>query len=99
MNDNHTLNIEKFKLNKIAPQYKYSNPVCSCGKRMKSAGKNKGYKCPKCGKRLRNGNKLKEIIPRDIETGFYEVPTEARRHLAKPIIRITTGADQLLKNS
>ena len=99
LNDNHTLNIEKFKLNKIAPQYKYSNPVCSCGKRMKSAGKNKGYKCPKCGKRLRNGNKLKEIIPRDIETGFYEVPTEARRHLAKPIIRITTGADQLLKNS
>lgn len=99
LNDNHTLNIEKFKLNEIEPQFNYLNPVCECGKRMKSAGKNKGYKCPKCGKRLHDAEKIKEIIPRDIELGFYEVPTEARRHLAKPIIRIETGADQLLKNT
>nr|WP_069592524.1 tRNA(Ile)(2)-agmatinylcytidine synthase [Methanosphaera sp. WGK6] len=96
LNDNHTLNIEKFKINEIEPQYTYKNPLCECGKRMKSAGKNKGFKCPKCSKRLRDADKIKEPISRDIECGFYEVPTEARRHLAKPIIRITTGADKIL---
>lgn len=98
LNENHTLNIEKFKLNKIATTYKYSNPVCDCGKRMKSAGKNKGFKCPKCGTILRNADKIKESLVRDdIKVGFYEVPTEARRHLSKPIIRIKTGADQVLQ--
>ena len=98
INENHTLNIEKFKLNKIATNYKYLNPVCSCGKRMKSAGKNKGFKCPKCGTILRNTEKIKEpILREDIKVGFYEVPTEARRHLSKPIIRIKTGADQVLQ--
>lgn len=88
LNDNHTFNIEKFKLNEIAPQYEYSNPICVCGKRMKSAGKNKGFKCPKCSRRLRNGKKIRKSIPRDLDIGFYEVPTEARRHLAKPIVRM-----------
>ena len=55
---------------------------------MKSAGKNKGFKCPRCGKKISSDEKIKEIIPRDINEGFYEVPTEARRHLSKPIIRM-----------
>lgn len=88
LNENHTLNIEKFKLNAVKTQYEYSNPICKCGKRMKSAGKNKGFKCPKCGYKLRDGTKVKKIIPRNIEEGFYEVPTEARRHLAKPVVRM-----------
>ncbi len=97
LNENHTLNIEKFKLTSVAQVYKYSNPICSCGKRMKSAGKDKGFKCPKCKNKIRDSQKVKEVIPRDIEEGFYEVPTEARRHLSKPIIRIKTGADINLK--
>lgn len=88
LNENHTFNIEKFKLIKLAPQYNLINPLCDCGKRMKSAGKNKGYKCPKCGKKIKSSEKVKEFIERDIEEGFYEVPTEARRHLSKPIIRM-----------
>ncbi|WP_414467997.1 DUF1743 domain-containing protein [Methanosphaera sp.] len=100
VNDNHTLNIEKFKLNKKATIYSYENPVCECGKRMKSAGKDKGFKCPKCKNRIRSSEKVKIEIPRsDVEVGFYEVPTEARRHLSKPIIRIETGADKIyMKN-
>lgn len=87
VNENHTLNIEKFKLRKVSNQYKYLNPLCVCGKRMKSAGKDKGFKCPKCGHKDKDIQKIAEIIPRDVEEGFYEVPTEARRHLSKPIIR------------
>ena len=30
----------------------YKNPVCECGKRMTSAGKNKGFKCKKCGRKI-----------------------------------------------
>ena len=55
---------------------------------MKSAGKDKGFKCPKCSRRLRDGKKIRKSIPRDLDIGFYEVPTEARRHLAKPIVRM-----------
>lgn len=95
LNDNHTLNIEKFELKEISSQYKYLNPICECGKRMKSAGKNKGFKCPKCSKRLRDGKKIKEIIPRNINVGFYEVPTEARRHLAKPIVRMDNVSNKM----
>ncbi len=87
INDNHTLNIEKFKLVKLASDYKLVNPLCECGKRMKSAGKDKGFKCPKCGNKIRDSSKIKEPLPRDVEVGFYEVPTEARRHLSKPIVR------------
>lgn len=67
---------------------------------MKSAGKDKGFKCPKCKNRIRSSEKVKIEIPRsDVEVGFYEVPTEARRHLSKPIIRIETGADKIyMKN-
>lgn len=88
LNGNHTFNIEKFKLTKIEPQYNLINPICRCGKRMKSAGKDKGYKCPKCGNKIKSSEKVKELIERDMEEGFYEVPTEARRHLSKPVVRM-----------
>lgn len=98
LNENNTLNMEKFKLNVVADEYVYKNPVCECGHRMKSAGKDKGFKCPSCKTKIRSSQKVKRSIKREIEPGFYEVPTEARRHLSKPIIRITTGADQVLRS-
>lgn len=82
-----TLNIEKFELLEIAKIYKTQNPLCECGKRMKSAGSGKGYKCIKCGAKLREGIKDAVEVKRDIKIGFYEVPPSARRHLSKPLIR------------
>jgi tRNA(Ile2)-agmatinylcytidine synthase len=82
-----TLNIEKFELSELAKIYKTRNPLCECGKRMKSAGSGKGYKCVKCGTKLREGIKDTVEVERDIEEGFYEVPPSARRHLSKPLIR------------
>jgi tRNA(Ile2)-agmatinylcytidine synthase len=83
-----TLNIEKFELLKLGDLFVSNNPMCDCGKRMKSAGTGKGYKCPKCGSKL--GEDKKEIvkIQRNIKIGFYETPPSARRHLSKPIVRI-----------
>ena len=82
-----TLNIEKFELLELAKVYETKNPLCQCGKRMKSAGSGKGYKC-KCGIKLRDGVKDIVEVKRNIEKGFYDVPPSARRHLSKPFVRM-----------
>jgi len=55
---------------------------------MKSAGKDKGYKCPRCSDRITDVPKEKMEVQRNLEKGYYEVPPSARRHLSKPLIRI-----------
>lgn len=83
-----TLNMEKIRILKLVKKYRIENPLCQCGKRMKSAGKGKGFKCVKCGKKLPEGSKEKVEIKRNIKEGFYEVPPSARRHLSKPLVRL-----------
>ncbi len=78
-----TLNIEKININSLNI-HELRNPLC-CGKRMKSMGKNQGYRCEKCGS-IKKEQAL-EILQRNISQGFYEVPPSARRHLSKPLIR------------
>ena len=87
INNRGTLNIEKFELLKLANLVQLKNPICHCGKRMKSAGTGKGYKCPSCGSKVNEGKKEKIELSRKIEKGFYETPPSARRHLSKPIVR------------
>jgi len=81
----NTLNIEKIKILKLARTFSKDAPLC-CKRKMTSAGKDKGYKCRKCGKKIRK-RPLKEIR-RDLKAGFYEVPPGARRHLSMPLIRM-----------
>jgi len=85
-----TLNLEKMKILKLTKTYESQNPLCQCGKRMKSAGKNQGYKCPSCGSKSSEAAKEIVEIERQIHVGFYEVPPSARRHLSKPLIRNKT---------
>ncbi|MCC7558095.1 MAG: tRNA(Ile)(2)-agmatinylcytidine synthase [Methanobacteriaceae archaeon] len=82
-----TLNMEKFSIKHLNDLYQEKNPICSCGKRMKSAGKGKGFKCTKCGIKLREGSKIRVEVERDLDKGCYEVPPSARRHLSKPLVR------------
>ncbi|MGA9097937.1 MAG: tRNA(Ile)(2)-agmatinylcytidine synthase [Methanotrichaceae archaeon] len=82
-----TLNLEKLNILKLAEQEVLAAPQCpSCGKRMESSGKSQGYRCRRC-KTKAEGREHKSQ-PRDLETGFYEVPPCARRHLAKPLVRM-----------
>ena len=84
----NTFNIEKFKVLKLNDVI-YENPICGCGKRMTSAGKNKGFKCKHCGAKLSSNDKISKRIKRDLVNGkFYETPVSARRHLSKPLIRM-----------
>jgi tRNA(Ile2)-agmatinylcytidine synthase len=83
-----TVNLEKIYIKNLKQLVsKVENPVCpSCGKHMKSKGKNQGFKCVKCGTRSNKPNMMK--VKRKIKTGFYETPICARRHLSKPLKRI-----------
>ena len=82
---NGVLHFEKFSLDEAAPLESRISPRCPvCGGRMTSAGRGKGYKCRDCSARIREP----QYIPRDISPGWYEVPPDARRHLAKPVVRM-----------
>ena len=81
-----SINLEKIKVESIAKDEIIRPPFCiTCNKRMTSDGKDKGYKCRKCGARASDPD-IREI-PRTLKAGWYEVPPTARRHLAKPLCR------------
>ena len=54
---------------------------------MTSDGKEKGYKCRKCGHKDKSMTKQKVLIEREIKLGLYIPPAQAQRHLVKPLIR------------
>lgn len=81
-----SINLEKLKIVSLAKAETIRPPYCTaCNKRMTSDGKNKGWKCKKCGTRA----EVPEVseIARTLRPGWYEVPPTARRHLAKPLCR------------
>jgi tRNA(Ile2)-agmatinylcytidine synthase len=81
-----SINLEKIKIVTLSCPVTSRPPICtSCNKRMTSDGKGKGWKCKKCGIRVKDPE-IKEIS-RTLKTGWYEVPPTARRHLAKPLCR------------
>jgi tRNA(Ile2)-agmatinylcytidine synthase len=83
-----TINLEKIHLLKLAPKIVYQNPICAtCGKRLKSMGKDKGFRCEKCGSRYANIGKVEVKMRRDIKRGLYITSTRSQRHLTKPFRR------------
>ena len=86
--EQNTFNIEKFQVIELN-NVEYKNPICECGKRMTSAGKNKGFKCKKCGRKIESNEKVPVVIDRNLKNSqFYETPVSARRHLSKPLCRM-----------
>jgi tRNA(Ile2)-agmatinylcytidine synthase len=81
-----SINLEKIEIVSLAHLVTSRPPICTtCNKRMTSDGKGKGYKCKKCGAKA--GEPEVQVISRSLNTGWYEVPPTARRHLAKPLCR------------
>ena len=86
----NTFNIEKFQVIKLN-DVEFKNPLCECGKRMTSAGKGKGFKCKKCGQKIKSNDKIPVKIKRQLKNNqFYETPVSARRHLSKPLCRMNS---------
>ena len=86
-----TLNVEKILIRNLADDvHKVHNPPCpECGKRMGSMGANQGFRCKRCGSKLPAGAAVMEDSPRRIKPGWYEPPVASRRHLHKPIRRMS----------
>ncbi|MBJ35241.1 MAG: hypothetical protein CMB62_01315 [Euryarchaeota archaeon] len=83
VNEN-TINIEKLRIISLIPRYsKPPNPLCSCGKRTHSSGKNTKYRCNSCGKKYERPSPIPELP--NLELGWFEPPASSRRHLTKPI--------------
>jgi tRNA(Ile2)-agmatinylcytidine synthase len=85
-----TLKLEKFALRERVETERVTPDCPDCGRSMKSAGANAGYRCRDCGTTA--PEKVERPIARDIEVGWYEVPPVARRHVAKPLVRGGFGA-------
>jgi tRNA(Ile2)-agmatinylcytidine synthase len=82
-----TLNLEKLDVLELADKIAAQAPLCpSCGRKMKSAGRGQGYRCRRCKRKAEEQQKM--VVQRELDTGFYEVPPCARRHLSKQLVRM-----------
>jgi tRNA(Ile2)-agmatinylcytidine synthase len=94
-----SLNVEKMLVRRLVDDIrKKRNPVCArCGKSMGSMGRGQGFRCKKCGAKQPPGSEQVERIPRNVKPGWYEPPVASRRHLHKPIRRMSRGDIDRLK--
>jgi tRNA(Ile2)-agmatinylcytidine synthase len=80
-----TINLEKFRLTKLAPKVLYDNPVClKCGTHLKSMGQNQGFRCDRCRRRYPSLEKVAVKLDRDVTKDLYITSTRSQRHLTKP---------------
>lgn len=83
-----TLNLEKIRIADLAENIAFQNPLClKCGKRMESAGRGQGFRCPNCKTTNRAASKIPVVNPRELALGMYIPPARAHRHLTKPASR------------
>ncbi len=83
-----TINLEKINILELARDTTFENPSCpNCDKRLKSMGREKGFRCEKCGGRYRDAAKLVVSRERKIKPILYLTSTRSQRHLTKPLRR------------
>ena len=83
-----TINLEKIRVLKLAPKVTYTNPACpKCGKRLKSMGRNQGFRCKKCGSKHVGLSKVEVRMKREVGQGLYITSPRSQRHLTKPFRR------------
>ena len=80
-----TIKLEKFAVRELNRTEQVTPECPDCGRRMKSAGRNQGYRCRDCGTTA--PGKVSRKVDRALEVGWYEVPPAARRHIATPLVR------------
>jgi tRNA(Ile2)-agmatinylcytidine synthase len=82
------LNLEYLSVLSLVEAFDIVNPLCTnCGKRMKSEGTGKGFKCKRCKIRNSRGAKMQILKRRELALGLYLPAVKAYRHLSKPLQR------------
>ena len=86
-------NVEKMQVIEAPSNVrKMRNPLCSdCDKRMGSLGHGQGYRCKVCGRRASQDDAEYVDLEREVRPGWYEPPIASRRHLYRPIRRMSKG--------
>ena len=85
-----TLNLELVEILELAPKGRLAAPRCPiCGSTMKSAGRDKGYRCKRCGYYDPDAKPINVKEPREVAKGLYVTPPRAHRHLTKPMEAFT----------
>lgn len=84
-----TLKVEKMRVVSLN-RTRLAKPTC-CGRRMESAGRGQGYRCRNEDCEETAETLVEETVERKLEEGWYEVPPSARRHLAKPLVRLRSS--------
>jgi tRNA(Ile2)-agmatinylcytidine synthase len=83
-----TINLEKINILSLAPKTAHRNPSCpSCGKGTESMGRGQGFRCKKCGAKLKPNRKIVVNQPRQVSIGLYFTSARSQRHLTKPLRR------------
>jgi tRNA(Ile2)-agmatinylcytidine synthase len=83
-----TINLEKINILNLQTKKSTENPLCpQCEKRLKSLGKNQGFRCEKCKGKFPEMKKIETILPRVLYAGLYVTSTRSQRHLTKPLRR------------
>jgi tRNA(Ile2)-agmatinylcytidine synthase len=84
-----TVNLEKLRVVGLAKEVQMVNPQCpQCSGSMESMGRDKGYRCRRCGYRDGKLVKVALVTKRDLTSGLYMPPPGAQRHLTKPTVRL-----------
>lgn len=78
------IRLEKMEVVALTPRLRRENPLCKCGRRMRSKGPSTGFKCPACGAYLPREAAGHVEEKAQVALGWHEVPIIARRHLHRP---------------
>lgn len=86
-----SLNVEKMLVKRLVQDFrKVHNPICKkCSKSMGSMGSGQGYRCKKCGAKASESTAKFQKFDRKIKNGWFEPPVASRRHLHKPLRRMS----------
>ncbi|MCW4025082.1 MAG: tRNA(Ile)(2)-agmatinylcytidine synthase [Candidatus Bathyarchaeota archaeon] len=83
-----TINLEKINVKSLTQKSATENPMCPvCNKRLKSMGKNQGYRCEQCKQKYPQLQKTQTTESRELTVGLYVTSTRSQRHLTKPLRR------------
>lgn len=80
-----TCKLEKFAVRELDRTADRTPDCPDCGRSMKSAGADQGYRCRDCNRTADGPETVR--VDRDLDPGWYEVPPRARRHVARPLVR------------